>query len=263
MISSIVSYFFWLTIIQLWTQAVSLAIIQMIEGSNWIVEAFRIGLGLTGDNSPKKKHVADDRWISFSYYAFAFLIVYTPVIKSLLGPTSPLYTYGVVFALCCIHCALWRYSGVFILFKFYDGGKGFGFNMYYWGWRKIGLDWHAFQVRQDLVTGKPLLPSEQYFMNRPHIDLPDYNLHHWPWAQNQSHDEMAQLKEAKSEQRKAKLEAKLAKRARREKSLAERATSETSSPDITPTASNAPSPMVSSKSEPEEEEISAAAGLFD
>jgi hypothetical protein len=171
----------------------------------------------------------------------------------------PAFRVAASFVLNILHCAVLRVSGVFILFKFYDGGKGFGFNLYFRGWRKIGIDWHAFQVRQDLVTGKPLKPEEQYFMNRPHVDLPDYNLHHWPWAQNQSHDEMQAIKESKADMRKAREEAKAAKRARREKALAERAST---SPDVTPTASNAPSPVIP-REEPAADEDTVGTGLFD
>jgi hypothetical protein len=95
-------YIVWFTAIQLWTQAVSLAIIQMIMGSNWIVEALRIGLGLTGDNSPKKKHIADDKWISFSYFAIAFAIAFHEEVSSFLSDYPWFYS-------CVISCCVLNY----------------------------------------------------------------------------------------------------------------------------------------------------------
>lgn len=276
--SAVLAYFGWFTAVQLWTQAVSLAIIQIVDGSNWVVDALRIGLGLTGENSPKKKHIADDKWISYSYFAIAFAISFHGLVCAALSeypapygyvlcrgrylcfsPMVPLRFAGSL-VLNALHCAFWRFSKMFFLFKFYDGGRGCGFNLYYAGWRKIGIDWHAFQVRQDLVTGKPLRPADQYFMNRPHVDLPDYNLHHYPWAQTQSHDEMETAKSAKAEVRAAKEEAKAAKRARREKALAERAAASTTpSPDSPASGGSSATEPASEPDSPTE----AAAGLFD
>jgi hypothetical protein len=114
---------------------------------------------------------------------------------------------------------VFKVTSIFYLIKIYDGGYGLGINFYYKGWRIVGLDWHKFLVCQDPKTGKPLTPEKQYWINRPHIDLPTYNLHHWPWAQTESHDEQAKKKAAAQEMRKEKELRKAAKLARREEKL--------------------------------------------
>lgn len=54
--------------------------------------------------------------------------------------------------------ALWKYPNA--------GGRGL--NILSDGKRLIGFDWHKFKLGGKMV-------------NRPHIDLPYFKWHHWPW----------------------------------------------------------------------------------
>lgn len=112
-----------------------------------------------------------------------------------------------------------RYGGVYTIFKLYPEGFGAGFNIYYRGWRVIGLDWHQWQVRQDLKTGKPLFPKDQFLINRPHIDLPLIDLHHWPWQKRHIKVDIEKLKVEKRVMREEKEKRRLEKKRRREERL--------------------------------------------
>lgn len=112
--------------------------------------------------------------------------------------------------------------GAFTLFKLYPEGYGAGFNLYWKGWRAVGLDWHQWVIRQDLKTRKPLAPDQQYALNRPHIDLPLWEYHHWPWTQLPHSNEAAATKAAKDIVRAAAAEKKAERKARRAAVLAER-----------------------------------------
>lgn len=114
--------------------------------------------------------------------------------------------------------------GAFTIFKLYPEGYGAGFNLYWKGWRVVGLDWHQWVIRQDLKTRKPLPPDQQYALNRPHIDLPLWEYHHWPWTQLPHSSEAATKKAAKDVVRAAAAEKKAERKARRAAVLAERAT---------------------------------------
>jgi len=124
---------------------------------------------------------------------------------------------------------LMKISGVFFLFKIYSGtGKGAGFNLYINGWRIIGLDYHGWQVKQHPVTGKPLGKDEQFFSPaRPHIDLPTFHLHHWPWEQHTDHETLEDLKKEATDLRADKLERKLAKKAIRAEKVRQKSTTST------------------------------------
>lgn len=100
--------------------------------------------------------------------------------------------------------------------KLYPEGYGIGFNFYYTGWRVLGIDWHQWQVRQDLKTGKPLHPTEQFLLNRPHIDMPPLDIHHWPWQKRIEKINVEQLKEKKKAMREEKMLRKLEKKRRRD-----------------------------------------------
>ena len=113
--------------------------------------------------------------------------------------------------------------GAFTIFKLYPEGYGAGFNLYWKGWRVLGLDWHQWVIRQDLKTRKPLPQDQQYALNRPHIDLPLWEYHHWPWTQLPHSSEAAAKKAAKDVIRAAAAEKKAERKARRAAVLAERA----------------------------------------
>jgi len=81
------------------------------------------------------------------------------------------------------------YSPFYIMLSLYFESYGIGLNFYYNSIRVLGVDWHRFLMKQNVYfckTTKKLkikfLPKEdQYFVNRPHIDLPTHKIHHWPW----------------------------------------------------------------------------------
>lgn len=126
---------------------------------------------------------------------------------------------------------IWKW-GLYTVFKVYPAGFGAGFNLYWRGWRIVGIDWHQWIMRQDVKTGKPLQPHEQYALNRPHIDLPLWEYHHWPWAQLPHSSEVAVVTAIKKERRAAKAEKKAEKKARREAVLQARGTKITNPKEI-------------------------------
>jgi len=182
-----------------------------------------------GDNSPKKRYVNSESLIGYTlvivsfYLNYYYLFIYDNTEQqtdssSLVSTLQYLYnivSHVMVILLSVASTALFYHFKIFFLFRFYDGGRGAGFNFYYDGWRVFGLDWHSITVRQDLKTGKPLRPEQQFTINRPHIDIPSWNLHHWPWAQTQSHQELQEIMAAKKKLRELKLQAKEARKARR------------------------------------------------
>lgn len=123
--------------------------------------------------------------------------------------------------------------GYYTIFKLYPEGYGAGLNLYYNGWRILGLDWHQWQVRQDIKTGKPLKPEDQYLLNRPHIDIPPWEMHHWPWVTRPTNAQVELVKQAKSEIRAQRQANKEAKKLRRAAVLATR-TDNTATPEILP-----------------------------
>eukprot|EP01124_Arcella_intermedia_P020953 TRINITY_DN2861_c0_g1_i1.p1 TRINITY_DN2861_c0_g1~~TRINITY_DN2861_c0_g1_i1.p1 ORF type:complete len:283 (+),score=57.09 TRINITY_DN2861_c0_g1_i1:44-850(+) len=196
-------------------------------------------LGLTGDNSPKKRIVEHT---SLKTYSLPFLSMF---LYLLLNDYSLLTTV----AACLVFVGLQRVTGLFLLFKFYTGtGKGAGFNLYHNGWRIIGIDIHAWQLRQHPVTGKPLGKDEQFFgPARPHIDIPLWNIHHWPWEQHDDHEKLEVLKQEASEKRAEKLLRKQAKKEARAEKVRQR-TAPPSTEDVT----SIPKDTTEAK-EPEEE----------
>jgi len=115
-----------------------------------------------------------------------------------------------------------KLAGVFFLFKTYSE-SGFGFNFYIGGWRIIGLDYHAWQVRQDPKTGKPLKPEEQYWGPAiPHIDIPYWNLHHWPWQQFDDHEALEEKKKEADARRSEKFKRKMEKQEKRAEQVRQR-----------------------------------------
>ena len=65
-------------------------------------------------------------------------------------------------------------TGQSISFHRYPNSNGGGLNLYIDGERSIGFDWHRFKV-----GGK----KTGTFVNRPHIDIPDADVKHFPWHQ--------------------------------------------------------------------------------
>lgn len=116
---------------------------------------------------------------------------------------------------------VWK-LGLYTIFKLYPEGNGAGFNLYWRGWRIVGLDWHEWLVRQDLATGKPLQPADHYLLNRPHIDLPLLELHHWPWIQFLNSVEVEKRTNEKNLRRAATAERKAERKARRAALVAQR-----------------------------------------
>jgi len=87
----------------------------------------------------------------------------------------------------------------------------------------LGLDYHAWTVRQHPVTGKPLNPDEQYESPaRLHLDIPPLNLHHWPYEQHPDGETMSFLLGQKAEMRAEKRRQKEQKKERRAQQLAEK-----------------------------------------
>jgi len=72
-----------------------------------------------------------------------------------------------------------NFCKVFIVFKTYRTGRGAGINIYYDHCRVLGIDWHRWLVKQQ---GKHFLSKkDQYYINRPHLDFPQWGMYHWPW----------------------------------------------------------------------------------
>jgi len=177
-------------------------------------------LGLTGDNSVKKRIIEHTAWKTFTIPYLAALVLF------FYDFDFPAWMNVILSG---ILVASMKLSGIFFLFKIYTGtGKGVGFNLYKNGWRIIGLDYHGWQVKQHPVTGKPLGKEEQYLAPaRPHIDLPTYHLHHWPWEQHNDHETLEDLKKEATDRRSEKFERKLAKKAIRAEKVRQRATTST------------------------------------
>jgi len=216
----ICKYFIYLYLIQLALQIIGMAIKEYYLrnvhqdavgrgplGIPYIREVGEI-VGLTGDNSIKKRIIEHTAWKTFTL----------PLVSSLLFFHFEC-SFPIWMNLCLsgLFVGLLKLTGIFFLFKIYTGtGKGAGFNLYLNGWRIIGLDYHSWQVKQHPITGKPLGKDEQYFSPaRPHIDIPFWHLHHWPWEQHTDHDTLEELKQEASERRSAQLVKKMAKKASR------------------------------------------------
>jgi hypothetical protein len=153
-------------------------------------------LGLTGDNSPKKRIIEHTAWKSFT---IPFISVF------LLFHYDFEYTWWLNVLLSIFLVGLYKQIGFFFLLKIYSE-SGIGFNIYYQGWRIIGIDYHDWQVKQDPISGKPLSKDEQYFSPaRPHIDIPLWHIHHWPWEQHHDHETLEELKREATERRAEKL----------------------------------------------------------
>ena len=110
---------------------------------------------------------------------------------------------------------------VWVLLKLYPwgSGRGLGLNFYWRGQRILGIDWHRWVRRRE---GKRFLKKEdQFYLNRPHLDIPQLQIHHWPWETKnpdkdvRSEEEVKDAKadgEARKEMKKVKKEAKLERR---------------------------------------------------
>lgn len=120
--------------------------------------------------------------------------------------------------------------GAFTIFKLYPEGYGAGFNLYWKGWRVVGIDWHQWVIRQDLKTRKPLPPDQQYALNRPHIDLPLWEYHHWPWTQLPHSSQAAETKAARDLVRAASAKQKAERKARRAAVVAAKQADATATP---------------------------------
>ena len=59
-------------------------------------------------------------------------------------------------------------------FRYYANAKGAGLNITKNSDRILGIDWHKFKIG-GRKTGK--------IINRPHIDIPNKGVKHWPWHQ--------------------------------------------------------------------------------
>lgn len=170
-------------------------------------------LGLTGDNSPKKRIIEHEYIVTYVLPLISFFWVSITYLNLSLW----LAVIGAVFV-----CLTLRFSGFFLLFRIYSD-SGCGFNLYYKGWRIIGFDYHNWQVRQDPNTGKPLHPEDQYWGTAlPHIDIPFWNLHHWPWQQFDDHETLEEKKKEADARRAEKLQRKMEKQERRANQLRQR-----------------------------------------
>lgn len=65
------------------------------------------------------------------------------------------------------------------IFKIYQQSRGFGLNFYFRGKRFVAFDWHKFLVKHN--QKKCLKKKDQYYVNRPHVDLVFLGIHHWPY----------------------------------------------------------------------------------
>lgn len=71
---------------------------------------------------------------------------------------------------------------VFVKFRIYTEGRGIGVNVYWDGRRLIGVDWHRWLRAEE--NGKYLSKTQQYYINRPHLDIPPLKIRHWPWQKH-------------------------------------------------------------------------------
>lgn len=193
---------------------------------------------MLGDAVPKKQFLKHEEFFTYNLLVVGFILTFLRrgyFAACVLVQIDPGFFCRFVEFLLCFAVGmglthLVRTIGFYTMFKLYPEGYGAGLNFYYKGWRMIGVDWHQWQVRQHLKTGKPLHPSEQYLLNRPHIDLPPWEMHHWPWVRHPWTASVESVKQKKSEIRAEKYARKEAKRIRREAQLAARSTQ--SSPGI-------------------------------
>jgi hypothetical protein len=66
--------------------------------------------------------------------------------------------------------AAMKASGIFFLAKIYSE-SGFGINLYFEGWRQIGLDYHNWLIKQDSKTGDTLLSkNKQSYLQENHYN---------------------------------------------------------------------------------------------
>lgn len=65
-------------------------------------------------------------------------------------------------------------AGYGLNFRYYANAKGVGMNVTKHNNRLLGMDWHKFKI-----GGK----KTGTFINRPHIDIPNKGVKHWPWHQ--------------------------------------------------------------------------------
>lgn len=200
-----------------------------------------------GDAVPKKPFLKHEEFFTYNLLVPAISIVWLRRAPFEELGTLLYWGCGPIAGLSGAYAA-WK-LGPYTIFKLYPEGYGAGLNLYWKGWRVLGLDWHQWHIRQDLKTGKPLHPRDQYALNRPHIDLPLWEYHHWPWTQLPHSSEVAAVKAAKDEKRAAKAEKKAEKKARREIQLALRAATKQTG-EASPDTSTSPSPPSSTASTP-------------
>jgi len=168
-------------------------------------------LGLTGENHPKKKIIYHDEMESFFLYFISLCIICFKYAESELDITSVVKCLFISM----VGTVLMRFSNFFILLKIYSD-SGFGINFYWKGYRILGLDYHNWLIRQDPKTGKPLRPEEQYTCwARPHIDLPYWNIHHWPWENFDSEEELNEKKNVTKKEKEEKFKRKEEKKKRK------------------------------------------------
>ena len=179
--------------------------------------------GLTGENMPNRPFLRHGEHLTY--------IQLHTVLFVLLVQSSYMPEYGLFFQILLAFIvsgalvAFWNHvaGAPYTIFKFYPESNGAGLNFYLRGWRLVGLDWHQLLIKQDLKTGKPLHPKDQFFINRPHVDLPTLDMHHWPWAVHETKQAVSETKAKKDAQREAKRLKKEEKKQRRSEKLAERA----------------------------------------
>lgn len=170
-------------------------------------------LGLTGDNSPKKRIIEHEAYLSFALPFIAF-IIHLYFVEALHFIIALIFSAGLTY--------LMKVLGIFFLAKNYSE-SGFGINFYLNGWRILGIDFHSWIVKQDPITGNPLLPEDQYESPpRLHLDIPPINLHHWPYEQHLDEETTNSLMNAKAEMRAEKKKSKLIKKERRAEQIKER-----------------------------------------
>jgi len=114
---------------------------------------------------------------------------------------------------------LFKWTGLFLLFKVYSE-SGFGLNIYYQGFRAVGFDVHSWKLAQDPISKKPLPPEKQYWCwPRPHLDIPPWNLHHWPFEDFEDAATLQAKMSATSERKEEKLARRAVKKARRDEKI--------------------------------------------
>ena len=57
----------------------------------------------------------------------------------------------------------------------------------------IRIDWHRFKICVSGKNNKNRYCGESVLVNLPHVDLPAYNVKHWPWTHDLLRDAIRRL----------------------------------------------------------------------